>query len=102
LASGRWKSYRRRAESRDHLVIEQCRERFEVFGIGRVVPQQQIACGLVPRAPLVPQANGFPSVESCHICLSLNLNFVFDVLQPALHAEPARCEAQIEVWFLEI
>jgi hypothetical protein len=102
LGTGRWKSYRRWAESRDHLIIEQCRERFEVFGIGRVVPQQQIACGLVPRAPLVPQANRFPSVESYHIGLTLNLDFVLDVFQSSLHAEPARGEAQIEVRFLEI
>src|SRR5206468_9140466 len=80
LVTGRREAYRRRAESYDHLVVEQYRKRFEVFGIGCVVPQQQISCGLVPCAPLMPQANGFPSVESEHIGLALNLDFVLDVL----------------------
>jgi len=102
LPTGRWKSQRRRAESRDHLFVEQCCEGFEIFGVGRVVPQQQVACGFVSCAPLVPQANGFPSVESHDIGLALNLDLVFDVFQPALHAEPARRKAEIEVRFLEV
>ena len=40
LATGRWKSYRRRTESGDHLVMEQHCERFKVLSIGCVIPQQ--------------------------------------------------------------
>jgi hypothetical protein len=50
----------------------------------------------------MPEANGFPSVESHHIAVTLNLDFVLDMFQSALHAESARREAEIEMRFLKV
>src|SRR4029079_13276771 len=54
LVTGWGKSHRRWAESCNHLVVEQCCERFKILSVGGVVLQQEIACGLVTPAPLVP------------------------------------------------
>ena len=50
----------------------------------------------------MPEANGFPPIEPGNISLAYNLNLALDVFQPALHAEPARGEAEIEMGFFEI
>ena len=79
LATDGWPPHRRRTESGDHPVVDQGCQRFEVLRIGRVVSQQEIAGGFVSRAPLVPQANGFPSIEPHDIGLARNLEFLLDV-----------------------